>query len=190
MMRIFCSAKVVFVYCLLLSFAVLPAVGQEKAKGKGKAPAATPAPGPAAAPAPAALPAKPDNLLGELKFREIGPATMGGRIDDIEVVPGDPRTVYVATAAGGILKSTNGGTSWTHLFDKEAVSSIGDIAISPSNTSIIWAGSGEANNRQSSSWGDGIYKSMDAGKTWKKMGLGGTMHIARIVVHPTNPDIV
>ena len=115
---------------------------------------------------------------------------MGGRIDDIEVVPGDPKTIYVATAAGGILKSVNGGTSWTNLFDKESVSSIGDIAISPSNTSIVWAGSGEANNRQSSSWGNGIYKSLDAGKTWKNMGLAGTMHIARIVVHPTNPDIV
>src|SRR5437868_7829437 len=191
MMRIFYSAKVVFIYCLLLSFAVLPAVGQEKPKGKGKTSAALPAPSPAAAPAPsAASPSKPDNFLGELKFREIGPATMGGRIDDIEVAPNDPRTIYVATAAGGILKSTNGGTSWTNLFDKEAVPSVGDIAISPSNPSIIWAGSGEANNRQSSSWGNGIYRSLDAGKTWKLMGLNGTMHIGRIVVHPTNPDIV
>jgi photosystem II stability/assembly factor-like uncharacterized protein len=115
---------------------------------------------------------------------------MGGRIDDIEVAPNDSRLIYVATAAGGILKSTNGGTSWTVVFDKEPVSSIGDIAISPSSPSIIWAGTGEANNRQSSSWGNGIYKSLDGGKTWKNMGLGGTMHIARIVVHPTNPDIV
>ena len=125
-----------------------------------------------------------------LKFREIGPATMGGRIDDIEVAPNDPRTIYVATAAGGILKSVNGGTSWTVIFDKETVPSVGDIAISASNPSIVWAGSGEANNRQSSSWGNGIYKSLDAGKTWKNMGLGGTMHIARVVTHPTNPDIV
>lgn len=115
---------------------------------------------------------------------------MGGRIDDIEVSPTDPRTIYAATAAAGILKSTNGGTSWTTLFDKESVPSVGDIAISPSSPSIIWAGTGEANNRQSSSWGNGIYKSMDAGKTWKNMGLNNTMHIARIVVHPTNPDIV
>src|SRR6478672_8596225 len=151
---------------------------QEKPKNtKSKDKTTTPAAA-AAAPAPA-----PDvdksfqSAISSLKFREIGPATMGGRIDDIEVVPGDPRTIYVATAAGGILKSTNGGTSWNYLFDKEAVSSIGDIAISPSNTSIIWAGTGEANNRQSSSWGNGIYKSLDAGKTWKLMGLAGTMHI-------------
>jgi photosystem II stability/assembly factor-like uncharacterized protein len=115
---------------------------------------------------------------------------MGGRIDDIEVAPNDPRTIYIATAAGGILKSTNGGTSWNFLFDKEAVPSVGDIAISPSNPDIVWAGSGEANNRQSSSWGNGIYRSLDAGKTWQQMGLSGTMHIARIVVHPTNPDVV
>ncbi|MFL6374178.1 MAG: WD40/YVTN/BNR-like repeat-containing protein, partial [Pyrinomonadaceae bacterium] len=131
-----------------------------------------------------------DNALSNLRFREIGPAVMGGRIDDIEAVPGDPRTVYVATAAGGILKSTNGGTSWNFVFDKESVSSIGDIAITPSNPSIVWAGSGEANNRQSSSWGNGIYKSMDAGKTWKRMGLENTMHIARIVINPRDPNNV
>ena len=164
---------------------------QEKPKNtKSKDKTTTPAAA-AAAPAPA-----PDvdksfqSAISSLKFREIGPATMGGRIDDIEVPPNDPRTIYVATAAGGILKSTNGGTSWTNLFDKESVPSVGDIAISPSAPAIIWAGSGEANNRQSSSWGNGIYKSLDAGKTWKLMGLAGTMHIARIVVHPTNPDIV
>ena len=131
-----------------------------------------------------------ENALSNLKFREIGPATMGGRIDDIEAVPGDPRTVYVATAAGGILKTTNGGTSWNFVFTNESVSSIGDIAITPSNPSIVWAGTGEANNRQSSSWGNGIYKSMDAGKTWKRMGLENTMHIGRIVIDPHNPNIV
>jgi len=167
------------------------ASAQEKPKNaKSKDKPAGPSP---AAPAPEASPdaAKAfQSAVSGLKFREIGPATMGGRIDDIEVSPNDGRTIYVATAAGGILKSTNGGTSWTNIFDKEAVPSVGDIAISPSSPAIIWAGSGEANNRQSSSWGNGIYKSYDAGKTWKNMGLAGTMHIARIVVHPTNPDIV
>jgi photosystem II stability/assembly factor-like uncharacterized protein len=115
---------------------------------------------------------------------------MGGRINDIEVAPNDARVIYAATAAGGILKSVNGGTNWTVIFDKETVPGVGDIAISQSNPSIIWAGSGESNNRQSSSWGNGIYKSMDAGKTWKNMGLEKTMAIARVVVHPTNPDIV
>ncbi|MGH9947156.1 MAG: WD40/YVTN/BNR-like repeat-containing protein, partial [Pyrinomonadaceae bacterium] len=102
----------------------------------------------------------------------------------------DTRVIYAAMASGGILKSVNGGTSWDTIFDKESVPSVGDIAISPSNPSIVWAGTGEANNRQSSSWGNGIYRSLDAGKTWKNMGLAETEHIARIVVHPTNPDVV
>jgi photosystem II stability/assembly factor-like uncharacterized protein len=174
----------------LLTFLALASFGiaQEKPK-RTKEKTTTPA----AAPAPEATPDAEKSFqaaISGLKFREIGPATMGGRIDDIEVSPTDSRTIYVATAAGGILKSTNGGTSWTNLFDKEAVPSVGDIAISQSNPSIIWAGTGEANNRQSSSWGNGIYRSLDAGKTWKLMGLNGTMHIARIAVHPTNPDIV
>jgi photosystem II stability/assembly factor-like uncharacterized protein len=149
-----------------------------------------PTPTPLGTPVPATPRMTFENALAGLRFREIGPAVMGGRIDDVEVAPNDPRTIYVATAAGGILKSTNGGTSWSFVFDKESVSSIGDIAITPTNPSIIWAGSGEANNRQSSSWGNGIYKSMDAGKTWKKMGLDGTMHIARIVVNPRDPNVV
>jgi photosystem II stability/assembly factor-like uncharacterized protein len=182
------ASFVLFSLALLLftSFAPAQEKPKEKSKDKKTAAPATPAPAPAATPD---LAKSYMSAVSGLKFREIGPATMGGRIDDIEVVPGDPRTIYVATAAGGILKSTNGGTSWSVIFDKESVPSVGDIAISPSNTSIIWAGSGEANNRQSSSWGNGIYKSLDAGKTWKNMGLNGTMHIARIVVHPTNPDI-
>ena len=181
---------VLFSLLILSISSVLSAQDKPKEKSKAKKPAAA---APVATPAPVAV-ADPDkgfnSAVAGLKFREIGPATMGGRIDDIEVVPGDPRTIYVATPAAGILKSTNGGTSWTVIFDKESVPGVGDIAISPSSPDIIWAGSGEANNRQSSSWGNGIYKSYDAGKTWKNMGLAGTMHIARIVVHPTNPDIV
>ena len=176
---------------LLLLLAVSSATAQEKPKekpkGKTPAAAATPAPTPTPAPKPSMT---FETAISSLRFREIGPATMGGRIDDIEVVPSDSRVVYAATAAGGILKTTNGGTSWEFLFDKEAVPSVGDIAITPSNPSIIWAGTGESNNRQSSSWGNGIYKSMDAGKTWKYMGLANTMHIGRVVVHPKNPDIV
>ncbi len=156
---------------------------RDKSKAAKSTPASVPSPTPDVA-------NTYQSALSALKFREIGPATMGGRIDDIEVVGSDPRIIYVATAGGGILKSVNGGTSWTTIFDKEAVPSVGDIAISPSNPSIIWAGTGEANNRQSSSWGNGIYKSMDAGKSWKMMGLADTLHIARVVVHPTNPDIV
>ncbi|MBK7392646.1 MAG: hypothetical protein IPI64_05000 [Chloracidobacterium sp.] len=172
----------VCVCSLLLLTAVSFSVAQEKPKDKTKA---TPSP----TPAPAAKKTLQGAMAG-MRFREIGPATMGGRINDIEVVSSDSRVIYAATAAGGILKSVNGGTSWTVIFDKETVPSVGDIAITPSNPSILWAGTGESNNRQSSSWGNGIYKSMDAGKTWKNMGLEKTMAIARVVVHPTNPDIV
>jgi photosystem II stability/assembly factor-like uncharacterized protein len=128
--------------------------------------------------------------LKNLKFREIGPAIMGGRVDDFAVVESDPRIIYVGSAAGGVFKSVNAGASWTPIFDDQPNSTIGDIALAPSDPSIVWVGTGEPNNRQSSSWGNGIYKSMDAGKTWTHMGLKDTQSIGRVVVHPTNPNIV
>src|SRR6266404_261990 len=131
-----------------------------------------------------------DTALKNLRFRAVGPAVMGGRIDDIAVVESDTRIIYAAAAAGGILKSVNGGTTWTPIFDEQPNPSIGDIAIAPSNPSIIYVGTGEPNNRQSSSWGDGMYKSMDGGTTWTHLGLKETRHIGRVVVHPTNPDVV
>lgn len=134
--------------------------------------------------------ANPTDKLKNLEFREIGPAVMGGRIDDFAVVESNPNIVYVGTASGGVWKTTNNGTTWTPVFDKEGVSTIGDIAIAPSDPAVVWVGTGEPNNRQSSSWGDGIYKSLDAGKTWQNMGLAGTLHIGRIVIHPKNPEIV
>jgi photosystem II stability/assembly factor-like uncharacterized protein len=145
----------------------------------------------AAAPAPAP-PAAPDlaTALKPLKFREIGPATMGGRIDDVAVVESDPDIVYVATAAGGVMKTTNGGTTWEPVFDNETSSTIGAIAVAPSDPSIVWVGTGESNNRQSSSWGNGVYKSTDGGKTWTHVGLADSHHIGRIVVDPTNPNVV
>jgi photosystem II stability/assembly factor-like uncharacterized protein len=128
--------------------------------------------------------------LKNLEFREIGPAVMGGRIDDFAVVESNPNIVYVGTASGGVWKTTNNGTTWEPVFDKEGVSTIGDIAIAPSEPAVVWVGSGEPNNRQSSSWGDGIYKSLDAGKTWQKMGLAATHHIGRVVIHPKNLEVV
>ena len=135
----------------------------------------------------------PPNLTDKLKnldFREIGPAVMGGRIDDIAVVENNPNTVYVGPATGGVWKTTNNGTTWEQLFDKEDSPTVGDIAIAPSDPSVIWVGSGEPNNRQSSSWGNGVYKSLDGGKTWQNMGLKATHHIGRVVIHPRNPDVV
>ena len=131
--------------------------------------------------------------LSALKWRSIGPANTGGRVDDLAVarVPGAPDAIYVGTASGGIFKSVNQGTSWTPVFDDvDAMMSIGDVTAAPSNPSVVWVGTGESNNRQSSSWGDGVYKSMDGGRTWKNMGLKETRHINRIVIHPSNPDVV
>jgi photosystem II stability/assembly factor-like uncharacterized protein len=133
------------------------------------------------------------SLISALRFRSIGPANTGGRVDDFAVarVPGAPDTIYVGTASGGIFKSTNQGTSWTPIFDHvDAMMSIGDLAVAPSNPNVVWAGTGEANNRQSSSWGDGVYKSVDAGRTWTHVGLDQTRHIGRIVIHPRNPEVV
>ncbi len=132
-------------------------------------------------------------LLSGLKWRSIGPTSVGGRIDDFAVgrTPGKPDAMYVASASGGIFKSVNGGVSWTPIFDNvDAMMSMGDIAVASSNPDIVWAGTGEANNRQSSSWGDGVYKSTDAGKTWKNMGLKETRSVGRIVIDPKNADIV
>jgi len=132
-------------------------------------------------------------LLSSLRWRSIGPANTGGRIDDFAIAraTGVPDAIYVAAASGGVFKSTNQGTSWTAVFDRvDAMMSIGALAVAPSNPNVVWAGTGEANNRQSSSWGDGVYKSTDAGRTWRAMGLRDTRHIGRIIVHPENPDVV
>jgi photosystem II stability/assembly factor-like uncharacterized protein len=115
---------------------------------------------------------------------------MSGRVVDLAVFEDDPSIFYAASASGGLLKTGNGGASWTNVFDSQPTVSIGDIAINPTDPSVVWVGTGEANNRQSSSWGDGIYKSTDGGKTWKHMGLRETQHIGRIVIDPTDTDIV
>ena len=142
---------------------------------------------PASAPAPAPL--TPDHLKG-LEFRNIGPAIMGGRIDDFAVVESDPSTFYVGTASGGILKTTNNGTTFEPVFDDQLVSSIGDLAIAPSDPQVLYVGTGEPNNRQSSSWGHGVYKTLDGGRSWQHLGLADTHHIGRVLVHPRDPNVV
>ena len=128
--------------------------------------------------------------LDQLTFRNIGPSVAGGRIHDIEILPNDPATVFIASASGGIWKSTNKGTTWKPVFDDQVVSTFGDMAISLSNPDVIYAGSGEQQNRQSTSWGNGIYKSENQGETWRSIGLEKTYHIARVIIHPENPNIV
>ena len=115
---------------------------------------------------------------------------MEGRVDDFAVVERDTNIVYAATASGGVFKSLDSGISWKPVFDDQAVSSIGDVTVSQSEPDVVWVGTGEANNRQSSSWGNGVYKSGDAGKTWTHMGLDETHHIGRILIHPSNANIV
>jgi photosystem II stability/assembly factor-like uncharacterized protein len=130
------------------------------------------------------------SLLQSLKFREIGPANPGGRTDDFAVVESNTNIVYAGTAGGGVFKSIDSGISWTPVFDEQAVSSIGDVTVSQSEPDVVWVGTGEGNNRQSSSWGNGVYKSMDGGKSWTNMGLKDTHHIPRILIHPINANIV
>ncbi|MBI4520811.1 MAG: hypothetical protein HY701_08220, partial [Gemmatimonadetes bacterium] len=132
----------------------------------------------------------PEGFLDTFKPREVGPALMGGRTVDFAVYEADPAIFYAATASGGLLKTVNGGNTWEHVFDRLSSVSIGDVAINPADPNVVWVGTGEANNRQSSSWGDGIYKSTDGGRTWRPMGLRESHHIGRIVVNPNDTDIV
>jgi photosystem II stability/assembly factor-like uncharacterized protein len=146
------------------------------------------APQPVAPPPPLINPSD-DPILRAFTWRSIGPANMGGRIDDIAVVETAPSTYYIGFATGGVWKTENNGTTFTPIFDEQPVTSIGDIAIAPSNPDVIYVGTGEANNRQSASFGAGVYKSTDAGKHWKYMGLKETQSIARVVVNPKDPNI-
>jgi photosystem II stability/assembly factor-like uncharacterized protein len=129
-------------------------------------------------------------LLRPFVYRSIGPATMSGRVDDIEALESDPWTIYLGLATGGVWKTTNNGTTWEPIFDTYPVASIGDLAISQRDPSIVWVGTGEPNNRQSSSYGNGIYKSTDAGESFEHVGLEATQTIARIVIHPDDDDVV
>jgi photosystem II stability/assembly factor-like uncharacterized protein len=124
------------------------------------------------------------------RWRSIGPANMMGRITDIEGIPSPSKTFYVAAAAGGIWKTTNNGTTFRPIFDRERCISMGDLAIAPSDTNVVYAGTGEEDSRNSISPGCGLLKSTDGGLTWKHMGLDKTQAIGRIIVHPKNPNTV
>ena len=125
-----------------------------------------------------------------MELRSIGPAYMSGRIADIAIDQNNPSTWYTAVGSGGVWKTTNAGTTWEPIFDKQAVYSTGDVTIAPSNSNIVWVGTGENNGGRHISFGDGVYKSIDGGKTWKNMGLTKSEHVSDIIIHPTNPDIV
>lgn len=130
--------------------------------------------------------------FGALPWQHLGPTNISGRVTDVAVAEprGDTYTMYVGGAAGGVWKTSNEGVTWENVFDDQVTASIGDIAIAPSAPSQVWVGTGEANLFRSSHAGSGIYKSEDAGESWAHMGLTETQTIARVVVHPTNPDVV
>src|ERR1017187_6409346 len=135
----------------------------------------------------------PPAMLNGLPWRGIGPAATGGGHAGIAVAqgPGAPSEIFVATTTGGVFKSVNEGVSFTPVFDNAGgMMSIGAVAVAPSNPSVVWVGTGESDNRQSSSWGDGVYKSTDGGRTWQKMGLEETRHVGKIVIHPPDPNTV
>jgi photosystem II stability/assembly factor-like uncharacterized protein len=169
-MRLRCLASTVA--CLILSS---PGWGQ----GRGnRQPAASP------------RNASGDPLLRAFEFRSIGPAVMMGRIDDIQGADKDPMIVYIGFATGGLWKSTDGGNHWQSLFDNLPNESIGSIGIAPSDPNIVYVGTGEANNRQSSSIGDGVWGTTDGGKTWTHLGLEDTQSIGRVAVDPADPKVV
>src|ERR1022692_2169933 len=131
-----------------------------------------------------------ESTFSSLKLRQIGPAFVSGRISQIAVFPDDSNHYLVAVASGNIFATTNNGTTWTPVFDNYGSYSIGWIAIDPKNPSIVWVGTGENNNQRSVSYGDGVYKSEDGGRTFHNVGLKLTEHIARIVVDPRDSNVV
>lgn len=177
-----------FAFNALVSLHLTVAVASAQEMGSRSAPPRT---------TPAAFNADSARLV-ELPWRSIGPAVTSGRIVDF-AVPEGPRErtgerlgklFYAASASGGVWKTVNGGTTWEPIFDHQGTMSVGDIAVAPGNPDVIWVGTGEANNQRSSSWGDGVYKSENGGKTWKNMGLKKSQHIGRIIINPGKPDIV
>ena len=126
-------------------------------------------------------------VMAELPLRSIGPAVMSGRVSDLAVVPGRPWEFYVGTASGGLFRTRNNGATWDPLFDHFGTTSIGAVALSPSDPATVWVGTGEPANRQSSSFGDGVYVSLDGGDSFRHRGLETSEHIGRIVVDPDRP---
>jgi photosystem II stability/assembly factor-like uncharacterized protein len=129
-------------------------------------------------------------LMKELSWRSVGPANMGGRVSDFAIPATKPTTMYVALGTGGVFKTENQGTTWSPVFEKEAVASVGAIEVWPKNPDVVWAGTGEANSRNSSSWGNGVYRSSDGGGTWRHLGLDNTHTIGRIVADPNDSNTV
>src|SRR5437764_2167518 len=193
------STRVALIFASFVSLSILLAQEESppaSAPVSGSSPAAaspastTPPLSASVTPAPSSsAPQLTDVLFKNLKARSIGPAVMGGRVSDIAIDPRNPFMVYVALGHGGVFKSGDSGVSFDPIFDKQPVMSIGAIAIAPSDSDVIWVGSGEANDRNSSDWGDGVYRTTDGGEHWTNVGLKESRCIGRIVVDPKNPDV-
>src|SRR5437016_5320908 len=173
---------VAFLSVMLALCVVLPAAAQGRRRGGARPQSAKPD-------ATAARPQGADSL-NNLKFRNLGPSVGGGRVTAVAGIPGDPNTYYAGAGAGGVWKTTDGGNSWDAVFADQPTASIGAVALAPSNANLIWVGTGEANLRNDLVDGRGVFFSPDAGKTWQFKGLGDVGQISRIVIDPTNPDIV
>jgi photosystem II stability/assembly factor-like uncharacterized protein len=131
-----------------------------------------------------------DTPYASLKWRSVGPAVAGGRVPAVAGVDNDPNLYYIGAAGGGVWKTVNGGATWTPVFEKQDVSAVGAVTIDPTNENVVWAGTGEANPRNDVTYGDGVYKTTDGGKTWKNVGLHDVWSISRILVDPKNPNHV
>src|SRR5664279_1873763 len=174
-----CASKRRVSRLLIAAVTCVSVAGTAWSQGRGAVEPAVPPPNPTS-----------DPLLRGFEFRSIGPATMMGRIDDIAGADKDPLLIYVGFATGGLWKSIDGGNHWKSQFDNLANESVGAIGIAPSDPNVVYVGTGEANNRQSSSIGDGVWGTTDGGKTWNHLGLEDTQSIARIVVDPSNANVV
>ena len=130
------------------------------------------------------------SLVSALNLRGIGPAFMSGRIVDIAVDPADRNTWYIAAASGGVWKTTNCGTTWSPIFDGYGSYSIGCVTVDPNNRHMVWVGTGENNSQRSVGYGDGVYKSLDGGQSFARVGLGNSEHIGRILIDPRDSNVV
>src|SRR6266702_147339 len=177
-----------FIYAL--TFLIFHSLSAQETPSPSGATVASPiaSPTPAATPSPGALPLS-EALFKNLKARSIGPAVMGGRVSDIAIDPRNPFIFYVGLGHGGIFKTNDNGVTFQAIFDKQPMLSIGALAVAPSDSDVVWVGTGEANDRNSSDWGDGVYRSTDSGETWQNIGLRESRTIARIVVDPKKPEV-
>jgi hypothetical protein len=147
-----------------------------------------PSPSATSSPSPSPLPLG-EALFKNLKARSIGPAVMGGRVSDIAIDLRNPFVFYVGLGHGGVFKTNDNGVTFQPIFDKQPMLSIGAVAVAPSDSDVVWVGTGEANDRNSSGWGDGVYRSTDGGETWQNVGLKESRTIARIIVDPKKPEV-